>query len=78
MSDNKDNKNRNNSDIESDAESDYLVEEIDLTENPLYQVLSSLLEDSEGNNLCECINSFRESVDTQNKLMLKLLEKLNN
>ncbi len=42
----------------------------------MYQVLSTLLEDSSGNNLCECINAFRESIDTQNKLMLGLLTKL--
>ena len=36
--------------------SDYSIEEIDLTENPLYQVLSTLLEDAEGSNLCECLN----------------------
>jgi len=60
----------------SDAESEYQIEEIDLMENPLYQVLSTLLEDSSGNNLCECINAFRESIDTQNKLMLSLLQKL--
>ena len=71
---NNDDKNMNGGN--SDNDSDYLVEEIDLTENPLYQVLSTLLEDSSGNNLCECINAFRESIDTQNKLMLTLLKKL--
>ena len=70
---NNDNKNMNGDNSDNE---EYIVEEIDLTENPLYQVLSTLLEDSSGNNLCECINAFRESIDTQNKLMLGLLTKL--
>ena len=57
-----------------ESESEY--EEIDLTENSLYQVLSTILEDSEGNNLCECINKLRETMEFQNKLVFDLLSKL--
>tara|TARA_B100001964_G_C14186782_1_gene578992 strand:+ start:632 stop:838 length:207 start_codon:yes stop_codon:yes gene_type:complete len=62
---------------ESDG-SEYIVEEIDLTTNPLYQVLSTLLEDSQGNNICECINNLTNSINNHNQLVLQLLEKLNN
>ena len=56
--------------------SDYSIEEIDLTENPLYQVLSTLLEDAEGSNLCECLNNLNDSLKKHNKLMDLLLKKL--
>jgi len=62
---------------ESDG-SEYIVEEIDLTTNPLYQVLSTLLEDSQGNNICECINNLNKSITIHNQLILQLLEKLND
>ena len=56
--------------------SDYSIEEIDLTENPLYQVLSTLLEDAEGNNLCECVNNLNQNIKKQNKLIELLITKL--
>lgn len=56
--------------------SDYSIEEIDLTENPLYQVLSTLLEDAEGNNLCECVNNLNQNIQKQNKLIELLITKL--
>jgi 2-succinyl-5-enolpyruvyl-6-hydroxy-3-cyclohexene-1-carboxylate synthase len=38
------------------------IEEIDITEDPLYQVLSAVLEDEEGNNIVECINELKQAV----------------
>lgn len=58
--------------------SDYSIEEIDLTENPLYQVLSTLLEDAEGNNLCECVNNLNQNIKKQNQLIELLITKLQN
>ena len=55
---------------------EYDVEEIDLTEDRMYQVLSTMLEDTEGNNICECVNRLNQNFDTHNKLLLKILEKL--
>ena len=62
--------------LDSDG-SEYIVEEIDLTTNPLYQVLSTLLEDSQGNNICECINNLNKSVTIHNQLIQQLLENTN-
>jgi len=54
------------------------IEEIDLTENPLYQVLSTLLEDNEGNNICSCINKLTDTIAEHNKLLLQLLSNKSN
>ena len=59
-----------------DSQSDYEVEEIDLTEDRLYQVLSTMLEDTNGNNICECVNKLNQNFDTHNKLLLQILNKL--
>ena len=56
--------------------SEYSDEEIDLTENPLYQVLSTLLEDAEGNNLCECVNNLNDTLKKQTQVLELLLNKL--
>lgn len=55
----------------SDNESEY--EEYDLTENPLYQVLSAFLEDDEGNNLCDHIQQLTDAVKENSKKLDKLL-----
>jgi len=59
-----------------DSQPDYEVEEIDLTEDKLYQVLSTMLEDTNGNNICECVNKLNQNFDTHNKLLLQILNKL--
>jgi len=38
------------------------IEEIDITEDPLYQVLSAVLEDEEGNNIVESINELKQAI----------------
>ena len=66
-------------DSDSGSGSEYSdIEEIDLTENPLYQVLSTLLEDNEGNNICSCINRFTDTISEHNKLLLQLLSNKSN
>ncbi len=63
---------------ESDSDSEVEFEEIDLTDNPLYQVLSTLFEDEEGNNLCTILKSLVVSVDSNTKAINKLLKKRSN
>ena len=42
----------------------------------MYQILSTMLEDNTGNNICECVNKLNQNFDTHNKLLLQILEKL--
>ena len=63
------------SENESDSDSDIEYEEIDLTDNPLYQVLSTLFEDEEGNNLCTILKSLVQSVDANTNALNRLLKK---
>ena len=59
------------SDAKSDDGSEY--EEYDLTNNPLYQVLSAFLEDDEGNNLCDHIQKLTSAVTENSTKLDKLL-----
>ena len=58
----------------SGSESEY--EEFDLSENPLYQVLSAFLEDDEGNNICEHISKLTEAIQTNSTKLDNVLHKL--
>ena len=60
-------------DAVADDDSEYT--EIDLTENPLYQVLSTFFESSEGYNLCDILIALKDSVDQNNQLLRFLAEK---
>ena len=62
-----------NTSEKSFAESEY--EEIDLTENPLYQVLSAFFENEEGENLCDHISKLTSAVEKNTKLMENFLKK---
>ena len=42
------------------SESEY--EEFDLSDNPMYQVLSAFLEDDEGHNICEHISKLTDAI----------------
>ena len=55
------------SDSGSDASSEYT--EVDLTQNEMYQVLSTFLESSEGYNLCDIILALKNSIDENNQLL---------
>jgi hypothetical protein len=58
---------------ESDGNSEE-YDEYDLTDNPLYQVLSAFLEDDDGNNLCDHICKLTEAVQENTTKLHKLLE----
>jgi hypothetical protein len=53
-------------------------EEIDLTENPLYQVLSAFFENEEGENLCDHISKLTSAIENNTKMMETLLKKTLN
>ena len=59
---------------QSEGESDY--EEIDITDNPLYQVLSAFFENEEGENLCDHLAKLRVSLEENTKMLSKVLRKL--
>lgn len=50
-------------------------ETIDVTDNPLYQVLSVFFENQEGQNLVDVISDLKTSVDKNNELLNRLLLK---
>tara|TARA_B110000971_G_scaffold220412_1_gene263926 strand:- start:598 stop:900 length:303 start_codon:yes stop_codon:yes gene_type:complete len=65
----------NETESESDgSESEY--EEFDLSENPMYQVLSAFLEDDEGNNICEHISKLTEAINSNSVKLNKVLDRL--
>ena len=57
------------------SESEY--EEIDVTENPVFQVLSAFLETEDGKNICDILQDIRCSLD-KNTAMLKKLHSQRN
>ena len=50
-------------------------EEIDLTDNPLYQVLSAFFENEDGENLCAHLSKLTAAVEANTTMMAKLLSK---
>lgn len=60
--------NKNNSDDDSDSE----YEEYDLTDNPLYQVLSAFFETEDGKNVCDVINKLTEAVNNNTKQLCEI------
>ena len=59
-------------DGENVSESEY--EEIDMTDNPLYQVLSAFFETENGDNLCDVLVDLKKSVDKNTAVVTKLLK----
>ena len=60
---------------EGDSEEDESeYEEIDVTDNPLYQVLSAFFENEEGENVCDHLKDLSNAVRENTKMMYKLLE----
>ena len=59
--------------LEEAPEDEY--ETIDVTDNPLYQVLSVFFENEEGKNLVDAITDLKSSVDRNNELLNRLLLK---
>jgi hypothetical protein len=70
------------SDDESEELSDSEYVTVDITEHPLYNVLTAVFEDTEGNNIVEKMNDLIFTVQQQtamlektNQALLRLLEK---
>ena len=65
----------NETESDSDgSESEY--EEFDLSENPMYQVLSAFLEDDDGHNICEHISKLTEAITLNSDKLNKVLDRL--
>ena len=65
------------SDNEVEAEnSDDEYETIDVTENPLYHVLSAFFEDDNGNNVVDKLSELPDSVNNQTRALLQTNENI--
>jgi hypothetical protein len=62
------------SDIDEDEEGDDEYETIDLTENPMYQVLSTFFEDEDGNNICYQMKRIADSLESFQAMMKYFVE----
>lgn len=60
----------------SDNESEYVT--VDITEHPLYNVLSSIFEDTEGNNIVEKMNDLIFTIQQQTAMLEKTNQALIN
>lgn len=60
----------------SGSESEY--EEVNITENPLYQVLSVFFEDDNGRNLCDKLDDVREAINRNTLVQKDILKQLLN
>jgi len=60
----------------SGSESEY--EEVNITENPLYQVLSVFFEDDNGRNLCDKLDDVREAINRNTQVQKDILKQLLN
>lgn len=58
----------------SGSESEY--EEVNITENPLYQVLSVFFEDDNGRNLCDKLDDVREAINRNTQVQHAILKQL--
>ena len=50
-------------------------EEIDVTDNPLYQVLSAFFETEDGENICDILKDLGDAVRENTKMLNKVLKK---
>lgn len=57
-----------------DENSDDEYETIDVSDNPIYQVLSLFLESSEGDNICDVLLQLKGSLDKTNDTLNKILK----
>jgi len=60
----------------SGSESEY--EEVNITENPLYQVLSVFFEDDNGRNICDKLDDVREAINRNTQVQKDILKQLLN
>jgi len=63
---------------DSDDEESEEIETIDVTNEPLYHILSAFLEDEEGANLIDKLSELTTAVKTNTKVMSKLLKGLSS
>jgi len=59
-------------DSEGDGESESEYEEVDVSDNPLYQVLSAFFETDDGKNICDLLSDIRVSIDRNTQVLLKV------
>ena len=52
------------------------VDTIDLTENPLYQVLTAFFEDDNGNNMCDLLHALKGAIDNNTRAIMNVGDKL--
>lgn len=57
-----------------DNSSDDEYETIDVSDNPIYQVLSLFLESSDGTNICDVLLKLKSSLDKNNEVLNKILK----
>ena len=70
--------NEENSDVEltnseNEEESSGEYDIIDVTDDPLYQVLSAFFETEDGDNLCDILKDLSSAVRENTKMMSKIL-----
>lgn len=63
-----------NSDAGSEYTTDSEYDELDLTDNPMYQVLSAFFEDEDGHNMCDHIKELTEAVRENTKMLSKYIK----
>jgi hypothetical protein len=66
----------NTGDIQEEVVDDQ--ETIDLTDNPMYQVLTAFFENDNGQNVVDAIFAVKSSIDTQTRALLTLSDKLDS
>ena len=62
-------------DNDSDEESDE-IETFDVTNEPIYHILSAFFEDDDGNNLINALSDLTSAVEKNTKIMSRLLKSL--
>ena len=66
--------NTEKSSSESESESSQTeYEEVDVTDHPLYAVLSGFFETDDGENLCDVVKELTDAVKENTKIMTKIL-----
>ncbi len=54
--------------------SDGSYETIDMTDNPMYQIMSAFLENDKGENLCDHINQLTKAVQDNTKMLEQFIK----
>lgn len=89
MSEDRHNTEHQSEENESDVDIDALMEggeetdddeyeQIDLTDNPLYQVLSAFFENEDSENICDMIGKLTDAVRENTKMMAHFLKTVHN